>query len=98
MNSKNGYKFYDSNNNLLNIIGCYNCDVCKEWKNQPWKVRIFSPVHCYQCHYAGYDDEYAIFYSNKEKKIGLYLCLRCEKKIKQLKNPKNLYLRELGLI
>ena len=100
MNFKNGYKFYDTNHNLLNIIGCFDCDVCKEWKDQPWKVRIFSPVHCYNCHYAGYDDEYTIYYSNKKENknagIGLFLCLKCNKKIKLLKNPRNLHLREIG--
>lgn len=98
MNSKDGYKFYDKNLSKLNIIGCSNCDVCKEWKNQPWKVQIFSPVHCYKCHYAGYDNEYMIYYFNEKKKeLGLFLCLDCYKKIKQFKNIKNLQLREIGI-
>lgn len=97
MNSKNGYKFFDKNNNLLNIQSCYNCSVCQEWKDHPWKSRIFCPVHCYYCHHAGYDDEFIIHYSSQNKEFGLFLCLNCEKKIKYFKNPINLIKRQIGI-
>lgn len=101
MNTKKGHKLYDKDNNLLNILGCVDCDICKAWQNQPWRVRVYSPVHCYCCHYAGYDDEYTVYYPEKHavniNNLGLFLCLDCDKKIKLLKNPKNLRLRELGI-
>jgi len=100
MNYTNGYKLYDNNNNLLNIISCNNCDICKAWLDQPWRIRIYCPVHCYSCHYAGYDDEFTVYYSEdktEKNNLGLFLCLNCNKKIKLLKNPKNLNLRELGI-
>ena len=92
MNSKNGYKLYNSDNELLNIQACFDCLVCHEWKNQPWKSRLFCPVHCYACHYAGYDEDFSINYSK-----GLFLCYKCDKKIKLLGNPINLLKRELGI-
>ena len=93
--SKYGYKFYDKNNNKLNIIGCFDCYVCKEWEKQPWKSRIFCPVHCYMCFYAGYDDEFVIFPKYDDSKPSLFLCLNCEKKAKE--KIKNLFNHHLKL-
>ena len=95
MNAKNGYKFYDKDNNILNIISCVNCHVCKEWEKYPWKVSYFCPVHCHLCYYAGYDEEFDIYPDYKNNNCGLFLCLKCIKKVKSMKKPQNILNREI---
>lgn len=62
------------------------CKVCKEWHNQYqlWKYRVFMPVHCFHCNYAGYPDDFRFY-----KKI--VICETCELKIKnKIKNIQHL--------
>lgn len=94
-NFKNGYKFYDRNNNLLNIISCINCEICEEWKTQTWRTLEYCPVHCHNCYHIGYDDEFDIYPNPKDLSFGFFLCLNCISRIKERKKIKNLIHRSI---
>jgi len=40
-----------------------DCSVCYDWHRpgEIWKFFIFMPVHCFNCNYAGYPDEFYFF-------------------------------------
>lgn len=78
----NGYKFYDKNKNLLDIQACYNCKVCKDWrkKGSTWKFFEFCPIHCFNCHHAGYDDEFDFIFSDEHNTSGIFVCIKCKEK------------------
>jgi len=94
-NSKNGYKFYDKDNNKLNILSCVNCEICDEWKTQPWKSMEFCPVHCHFCYYAGYDDEFTIFPDPYNLTFGYFSCLKCDKILHERMHIKNIIKRSI---
>ena len=94
-NSINGYKFYDNNNNKLNIISCVDCQICEEWKNQLWKTVEYCPVHCHLCYLIGYNEEFTIFPDPNDLSFGYFLCNRCNDNLKEKMKPRNLIYRSI---